>query len=99
MGGILRRLFPGWRADPPRPNGYLTWAEIEAKYPGQWVLVDFADQPRTSEVPGGWVIAHGPDRAAVSAALDHAPEVTFFTVRYTDRAAVAAAAPAADVGE
>ena len=62
MGGILRRLFPGWRPEPPRPDGHLTWAEIEQKYPGEWVLLDAPTHDRRwAEVTGGRLVLHTPD--------------------------------------
>lgn len=41
---------------------YLTMAEIEAKYPNEWVLIDRPTVNRLNEVTGGFVVAHSPDR-------------------------------------
>ena len=49
---------------------YLTMAEIEAKYPKEWVLIDRpTNNRRTGDVTGGYVIMHTPDRAAINQRL------------------------------
>ena len=43
---------------------YLTTAEIEAKYPNEWVLIaNPTKRRRSQEVTGGHVILHSPDHA------------------------------------
>ncbi len=55
-------------------DGYLTWAEIEAKYPGEWVLLtEPTTDPRTLEVFGGRVRLHARTRAEFDARLDDLP--------------------------
>lgn len=82
MGGILRRLFPGWRAEPPRPEGYLTWAEIEAKYPGEWVLLDEPTVDRREEVTGGILLLHSKDRDEYDRQLVEQPIRRHFAALY-----------------
>ena len=79
MGGILRRLFPGWQIEPPRPDGYLTWAEIEAKYPGEWVLLDRPTVDHLDDVTGGLLLYHSKDRDEFDAELAR-HELTDFAV-------------------
>lgn len=43
-------------------NEYLTMAEIEKRYPNEWVLIDRPNSTRLHEVLGGYVVAHSPDR-------------------------------------
>lgn len=69
MGGILRRLFPGLWSEPPRPEGYLTWAEIEQKYPGECVLLDHPTRDRFENVTGGTLLFHNKDRDEFDAEL------------------------------
>jgi hypothetical protein len=45
-------------AEPP----YMTMAEIEAKYPDQWVLIANPKLTRYQEVIGGCVVLHSTDR-------------------------------------
>ena len=42
---------------------YMTMAEIEAKYPNKWVLIDDPTTDRYQEVLGGHVVLHCADRA------------------------------------
>jgi hypothetical protein len=42
---------------------YLTMAEIEAKYPNEWVLISNPKLTRYQEVLGGQVVLHCADRA------------------------------------
>lgn len=45
---------------------YLTMAEIENRYPNEWVLIDRpTEDRRTGRVSGGHVVMHSPDRAEV----------------------------------
>jgi hypothetical protein len=42
---------------------YMTMAEIEAKYPNQWVLIDKPTKDRkTGRTSGGVVVLHSADR-------------------------------------
>jgi hypothetical protein len=42
---------------------YMTMAEIEAKYPNEWVLIDNPKLTRYQEVLAGVVVMHSADRA------------------------------------
>ena len=42
---------------------YMTIAEIEAKYPNEWVFIANPTATRYHEVTGGHVILHAADRA------------------------------------
>ncbi len=44
---------------------YLTMAEIEAKYPNEWVLVDRLKKGRDGMAVGGTVVAHSAEREVV----------------------------------
>lgn len=50
---------------------YLTWAQIEAKYPNEWVLIDKPTGPkrRPEQVTGGYVVLHSPDRTEIDRRL------------------------------
>lgn len=65
--GYLTRLSRWWRTAQPRPDGYLAWAEIEDKYPGEWVLLDEPTVDRWDEVTGGTLLLHNHSRAALDA--------------------------------
>ena len=54
-------------------NSYLTMAEIEAKYPNEWVLVDKLKKGRDDMAVGGTVVAHGTEREAVYRAAGALP--------------------------
>lgn len=41
---------------------YMTMAEIEAKYPNQWVLIDKPKTSRTQQVLGGYLVMHSANR-------------------------------------
>lgn len=43
-------------------NEYLTMAEIETRYPNEWVLIDRPNSTKTLLLKGGYVVAHSPDR-------------------------------------
>ena len=43
-------------------NEYLTMAEIETRYPNEWVLIDRPNSTKTLQLKGGYVVAHSPDR-------------------------------------
>ena len=52
---------------PAMPSELLTWAQIAARYPKQWViLIDMVKEPYANS--GGRVVAHGPTRDAVKQA-------------------------------
>lgn len=52
---------------PDTPSELLTWAQIAARYPDQWViLIDMVKEPCANS--GGRVVAHGPTRDAVKQA-------------------------------
>ena len=42
---------------------YLTMAEIEAKYPNEWVLIANPKLSKHHEIVGGVVVLHSPDKA------------------------------------
>ncbi|HET6575001.1 MAG TPA: hypothetical protein VFG68_15450 [Fimbriiglobus sp.] len=48
---------------------YLTMAEIEAKYPGEWVLLDRPTKDRHGDVTGGRLVFHQADRGLLDAEL------------------------------
>ena len=41
-------------------DGYLSWAEIEAKHPGEWVLLDEPRDGPDGRVAGGRLLLHTP---------------------------------------
>ena len=43
----------------------MTWAEIEAEFEGEWVLIEDPDIRDSSEIYGGKVIFHSKSRADV----------------------------------
>ena len=53
---------------------YMTMAEIEAKYPNEWVLVAQLKKRGDGFAVGGVVIAHGEDKEAVLAVVDSLPK-------------------------
>ena len=64
---------------------YLTWAEIEKRYPNEWVLVADPTHPRRSlEVTGGRVVIHCADRAEFLRRVSEGDDAgcTSFAVRY-----------------
>jgi signal peptidase I len=52
---------------------YMTIAEIEAKYPNEWVLVDKLKKGRDGMAVGGTVVVHSPEREAVYRAAGALP--------------------------
>ncbi len=53
-------------------NEFLTRAELEVRYDGEWVLLRDPQVNEQQHVTGGWVIAHGPDRdEVIEAAMPH----------------------------
>jgi len=60
-------------------NEFLTRAELETRYDGEWVLLRDPQVDEQRQVTGGWVIAHGPDRDEVmEAAMAHRGKVRHF---------------------
>jgi hypothetical protein len=56
----------------PMNAEYLTMAEIEKKYPNEWVLLDRPAKDRNGDVTGGYVLLHHPDLAEFnSRMMDH----------------------------
>lgn len=62
---------------------YLTMAEISAKYPNEWVLIDRPKTTKYQEVLGGYVAAHGPNREDLDAPLEALPKPFHVAVEYT----------------
>jgi hypothetical protein len=52
---------------------YLTMAEIETKYPNEWVLVDKLKKGRDGMAVGGTVVAHSAEREVVYRAATALP--------------------------
>ncbi|MDB5312779.1 MAG: hypothetical protein JWO38_6981 [Gemmataceae bacterium] len=63
-------------------ESYLTMAEIEARYPNEWVLIDRPRKTRYEEVLGGYVVYHGPDKLALYSKIDELPKPFDIAVRY-----------------
>ena len=55
-------------------ESYMTMAEIEKKYPNEWVLIDNPKTTRYQEVLGGQVVYHGPDKLALYRKVDELPK-------------------------
>jgi len=67
-------------------NGdYLTMAEIEAKYPNEWVLIDQPKVDRRHQMLGGVVVAHSPKREPVEGYIGSLPRPFDIAVWYTGR--------------
>lgn len=67
---------------------YLTIAEIEAKYPNEWVLVGHLKKGRDGFAVGGVVFMHTPDRAEFDHRLvdnDEFPELKEIKVFHTGK--------------
>jgi hypothetical protein len=55
-------------------NGeYLSLAEIEAKYPNEWVLIDRPKVGRDQSIAGGYVLAHDQSRDEVERVVESLP--------------------------
>ena len=61
----------------------LTMAEIAARYPSEWVLIDQPETDQYHHVLGGTVVFHGPDREEVYRQACVLPIPRWFAVRYT----------------
>jgi hypothetical protein len=68
-------------------EAYLTMAEIEAKYPNEWVLLANPKVTKYQEVLGGVVILHAPDREEFYRLMEawDDPEVVHLASRYTGK--------------
>jgi hypothetical protein len=65
---------------------YLTMAEIEARYPNEWVLIDKPTSvPGSLAVTGGVVVFHCPDRAEFIRRVFDFPEVRDGAIQYVGR--------------
>jgi hypothetical protein len=65
---------------------YMTMAEIEAKYPNEWVLIDKPTSERDSlTVTGGTVVFHCHDRAEFIRRVFDFPEVRDGAIQYIGR--------------
>ena len=63
-------------------NEILTIAEIEARYPSEWVLIDEPQLSALLQVQGGKVLCHSKDRDEVHRkTIELRPKK--FSVRYT----------------
>jgi hypothetical protein len=67
-------------------DDYLTMAEIEAKYPNEWVLIAEPKSKRGSQaVLGGRVAFHTPDRDELDRRLDEFRHITRGAILYTGK--------------
>jgi hypothetical protein len=64
---------------------YLTMAEIEDKYPNEWVLIDHAKIGRYQRVLGGFVVAHTTNRDEMDRRMVEYPGNSTIAVRYTGK--------------
>jgi hypothetical protein len=65
---------------------YLTWAQIEAKYPNEWVLIDRPRYRRKWEdLLGGHVVWHAADRDEFDRRLLDFQEVGDCAILYTGK--------------
>ncbi len=62
---------------------YLTMAEIESKYPNEWVLINNPKTTKYQEVLGGHVIYNGPDKLAMYELVSKLPTPFNIAVRWT----------------
>ena len=62
---------------------YLTWAEIEKRFPNEWVLIDRPKTTRYQEVLGGYVVYHGPDKLELYRKVDELPKPFNIAVWFT----------------
>ena len=63
---------------------YLTMAEIEAKYPSEWVLIDRPKyRKKWQDLQGGVVAWHSTDHEEFLRRLEDFPEVGDCAIRYT----------------
>jgi hypothetical protein len=66
---------------------YMTMAEIEAKYPNEWVFLANPTSTRQHEVTGGYVVLHAADRAEFYRLMSQwdDPKVTRLAEWYTGK--------------
>lgn len=64
---------------------YLSMAEIEAKYPNEWVLIDRPKVDRRQRLLGGVVVAHAVEREPVEDHIGSLPRPFDIAVWYTGR--------------
>jgi hypothetical protein len=62
---------------------YLTMAEIETKYPNEWVLIDKPKVDRERKLLGGYVLAHSSDRNDVERRVETLPRPFHIATHYT----------------
>lgn len=56
------------------PTEYLTYDEIKARFPDQWLAIaEYDSDPRTTDVAGGRVVAASPDRKELRRLLSDLP--------------------------
>ena len=59
----------------------MTWAEIEAEFDGEWVLIEDPETAGSLEVLGGKVVFHSAERKDVYQKMKELPELCH-AVRY-----------------
>jgi len=59
----------------------MTWAEIEAEFDGEWVLIEDPELTSLLEVIGGKVVFHSTERKEVYQKMKELPELCH-AVRY-----------------
>lgn len=64
---------------------YLSMAEIEAKYPNEWVLIDRPKVDRRHRMLGGIVVAHAAEREPVENHISSLPRPFDIAVWHTGR--------------
>lgn len=62
---------------------YLTMAEIEARYPNEWVLIDRPKTTKYQQVLGGYVIRHSQRYEDLDPVIETLPQPFDIAVRYT----------------
>ena len=62
---------------------YLTMAEIEARYPNRWVLIDRPNLDRHQNLLGGYVLRHGTTQDGFDEAVAALPRPIRIAVEYT----------------
>ena len=62
---------------------YMKMAEIETKYPNQWVLINQPKTTKYQQVLGGHVIYHGQDQLALYDVVGTLPTPFNISVWYT----------------
>jgi hypothetical protein len=62
---------------------FETMAEIERRYPNEWVLIDRPRRTATQAVLGGSLVFHSPDKLAVYERVKELPKPFDIAVWYT----------------